>query len=88
MKIDFLEKIKNFSLLDYLLKRKVGHLKHKILFKKELVVYYLGEIAEANQIIKESNKEIIVLEDNIIDLESQIKNIKSLWENVFIAIIP
>lgn len=75
---DFFKKVKKFSLTKFLLDKKISSIKLDIEFKKALISEYSDDITMAEATIVVKNKGIKILNDEIVDLETNIYNIEKL----------
>ena len=79
MKIkDFFKKVKAFSLLDYLLNRRIGCLYFKMGLKKDLIIFFQGKLTEADEMKTNAGRSISKLADEIKELKEKIKDIKKV----------
>jgi len=75
---NFFKKVRNFSLFDYLLTKRVNRLEFKKELKKDLIMYQQGILVEADKAKVSALRTISKLADEIKVIEHNIENIKKV----------
>ncbi len=75
---EFIQKAKNFNLMKYMLIRKEGKILHEIDFQEETIESYKARSLAAQERIKEYKEDIIEREKQIVQLQKDLKKVKSV----------